>query len=350
MRPFVLNRDLLSLVTIMIRSTIITLLFGALLSWSVCLADDEPANRELLFDRLDQNQDGLLKSEEIDDGQRRAFERLIRVGDADGDGQLTKAEYLAASRPEEPMPLQQAGRGQGGQRGGQGRLDVEQLFERADQDGDGKIALDDLPEPAQQRLLPLFERIGKDELTREDFARLRPMPGPRPSAGSNGRPDQRRQITLLRVLDADGNGMLSQSELARINERFSDLDRDADGQLGPGELIGFPAAGTARQGTGQRPDSPAQSQRPRRPGEAPDANRTRPESDQRRSGRFGAGQTISRLDADGDGMLSRDEAPGRMAERFDRIDADGDGKISAGELQRAYGAARRNADRDESGS
>ncbi len=52
--------------------------------------------------------------------------------------------------------------------------------------------------------------------------------------------------------------------------------------------------------------------------------------------RGGAGSMAARMmqsDADGDGKLSREEVPERMRERFDQMDADGDGFITQAELE-----------------
>ena len=56
-----------------------------------------------------------------------------------------------------------------------------------------------------------------------------------------------------------------------------------------------------------------------------------------RPGGPGRRPDFSRLDADGDGRVSRDEAPNRMARFFDRLDANGDGFISEDEFQRRPG-------------
>jgi collagen type III alpha len=42
---------------------------------------------------------------------------------------------------------------------------------------------------------------------------------------------------------------------------------------------------------------------------------------------------FGRLDANGDGSISKDEAPERIRENFDRVDANGDGKISPDEFR-----------------
>ena len=54
-------------------------------------------------------------------------------------------------------------------------------------------------------------------------------------------------------------------------------------------------------------------------------------------GGFDPKAIISRLDKDGDGKISKDEAPGQMASRFDAMDKDADGYVTAAE----FGAAAR---------
>ncbi|MEX2111867.1 MAG: HlyD family efflux transporter periplasmic adaptor subunit, partial [Pirellulales bacterium] len=60
----------------------------------------------------------------------------------------------------------------------------------------------------------------------------------------------------------------------------------------------------------------------------------------------GGGLSLSNLDTDKDGKISREEAPGQMKENFDRIDANGDGSIDAQEFA---GAMRRRRQQQEGG-
>ena len=46
------------------------------------------------------------------------------------------------------------------------------------------------------------------------------------------------------------------------------------------------------------------------------------------------GNGLAIADVDGDGKLTKDELPGRLAERFSLIDGDGDGTVSKDELTR----------------
>ena len=153
-------------------------------------ADEGPRPADL-FPTLDANSDGTLSADEIGESQRSAFERLLRVGDADSDGRLTREEYLKAFEPEPAvggnLPSRADAPARPQRAGGADRPDVRRLFEMADRDGDGKVALSDLPEPAQQRLRPLYERLGKDELTREDVERMARLAQSSPAGrGSDG--------------------------------------------------------------------------------------------------------------------------------------------------------------------
>jgi Ca2+-binding EF-hand superfamily protein len=69
-------------------------------------------------------------------------------------------------------------------------------------------------------------------------------------------------------------------------------------------------------------------------GQSSDRNRATGGPDEIRQGpRFDAAQFIRDFDKNGDGKLSREEAPLHMRERFDEIDTNHDGQISREELQ-----------------
>jgi hypothetical protein len=50
---------------------------------------------------------------------------------------------------------------------------------------------------------------------------------------------------------------------------------------------------------------------------------------------------FKRLDKNGDGKVTKDEAPERMAEHFDKLDKNGDGGLTPDELKRPEGAGPR---------
>jgi Ca2+-binding EF-hand superfamily protein len=174
------------------------------------VAQDDPLDPERLFNLLDKNGDGVISADEVDEGQKRSFERLLRVGDKNADGKLTRAEYDDALRPAPPVRSGFQGRNRGGDRR-RPQFDPRQLFRRLDRDGDGKLTLDEIPEPLRPRFQPLFERLMKDELTAEEFARAQPR------GGDGGRFVDAR----FRQLDRNGDGKLSKEELPEeMRERF----------------------------------------------------------------------------------------------------------------------------------
>ena len=109
---------------------------------------------------------------------------------------------------------------------------------------------------------------------------------------------------LLQRADADGNGVLTRSEVDRFAaERFAAADGDRDGALSPGEFAGI----TRRR-------SPDRAER-----------------------------VFARLDRNGDGLVQRREYNQRPARIFARLDADKDGRITRDELPEP-GRHRRFAD------
>lgn len=334
---------------------------------------------EELFQSLDKNSDGKLTADEVSSEQKRFFERTIRVGDKDADGALTKEEFVAANRePENPsQPLAPIGGGRdgmgdpkqrfemmdrnkdgkvtldeipeqfrdrvkpmfdrlgkeavtleeftqiAGRLGGQGGPpEPGQLFARFDRNGDGKLTKDEIPEPMRERMNRAFEALGKEELTREDFAEVarrmlaeggRPGPDGRPGPmGPDG--PRGRGPALFGMLDTDRDGLLSKDELAKVVDRFSELDKNQDGKLDPPELFGPPPGGPEMAGGPdmRRPEGG----RPGQPG--------------------GPNPFFARMDANGDGKISKEEAPDRMKEGFARMDKDGDGFLTQEELRQMF--------------
>ena len=107
--------------------------------------------------------------------------------------------------------------------------------------------------------------------------------------------------------DTDGDGQISRDEAPeRMAERFDEIDANADGFADADEL----AASRPQRGPGG-------------PGGGGGGRR---------------GFDPMQFDADGDGKVSREEAPEQMAEFFDRIDTNGDGFMDEEEF-----AARRAA-------
>ena len=117
-----------------------------------------------------------------------------------------------------------------------------------------------------------------------------------------------------------------------------------------GKKFGTPAEGkgpASPKGAGQRPaGTPAGGKSPQEPsgalpGSPPPGPRPEGGPPSGPPGAAGGSRNLMDLDKDGDGKISRQEAPERMQEFFDRIDANQDGFLDQGEIGQMRNRARR---------
>lgn len=325
-----------------------TVVLGAFVGFSpaVRAADDGPAGEkpEQLFKTLDKNGDGKLTADEVGEDRRRFFEHLIRVADGNKDGVLTAEEFQKGLKDEPPVQApQQGGRGPGGFGGDPG-----EFFKRMDTNGDGKITLDEVPEPAKRFVEGMLERAGKGKdgsLTREDFLRMaqnaRPgagQPGQSGQPSGAGRPPFGNSEELFKRWDANGDGKVTLDEVPEQARQFVERMLEAAGKGKDGSLTldDLRKAGERfRAATGQ-------GDTPRRPGDAtnpPRGEGDRPQDGRRPEGAPRDGQGPPRpmalffrkLDTNGDGRLSKEELSKAPA-LFDELDENKDGELDAREL------------------
>lgn len=245
----------------------------------------EVNDQEAIFKKLDKNSDGKLVPDEIPEEQGRYFDRLVRLGDKDDNGELSKAEFDAAVKRSD-APVQGGGfeRGGPGGPGGRPMFDFKQMLERLDKNKDGKISKDEAPEEGPGRMLrEMMTRQNKDSLTAEDFERARQAFG----GGPGGRPEPGE---FLKRLDKNGDGKLQKDELPEpLQERLARVFEKLDKKELTGEEFGRALAELGPPGGA--------------PGAGGPGGRPNPE------------EQFKRMDANGDGKVTLEEVPEQFRDR-----------------------------------
>ena len=225
---------------------------------------------EQIFALIDQNHDGWLAEDEIKVEHRRLYQRLLRTSDYDQDGRLSNMEFQAGLKPQQPA--KPLVKKLSNELPGANALLL--LVAKMDTNSDGQIEKAEVPEA----FLEIFDRI-EDRLGGEHDGLL-----------------DRRELTQ------------SAPKLSHIALRITkqmDLDVEVELALLPEKQW----------------RSVQNMLAPRTPGMMlADPKKAR--------------QFFKRLDRDGDGQISRQEAPPQMAERFDRIDRNGNGRLDRKEWAR----------------
>ncbi|MCA9062192.1 MAG: EF-hand domain-containing protein [Planctomycetaceae bacterium] len=280
-----------------------------------------------LFQTLDRNRDGVIERSEVADGQLPYFERALRVADQNEDGALQQSELDAAVTDQ---PARQVTPGQRGRFGSPGGFDVQQM----DRNRDGRITIDEVPQPLKDRFQQALDRAGVAaipvEALREflqNSGRPRQIPGaarPEPSGTEMQTPQsprQRQRSQVIRELigrvDADGDRQISQEEQERFPAITKMLDTNQDGRISPEEIR------KALNGDDTEPMDR------RSPGD--DSPEIRPGTRNRSAT---SAQMFERFDQNKDGKLSADEVPERVRSVLRRADTNGDGTLNKDEWDR----------------
>jgi Ca2+-binding EF-hand superfamily protein len=287
-------------------------------------AADPAADAAELFKKLDVDGDGVLAESEIPDDKQALFGRLVRLGDENDDGKLAPEEFAAglaggkkADRPEAPKPdKSNPGRpdGAGGDRPRPGAL-----FRQLDANGDGKVALDEVPEQGRARFERLMARADEDQ---DGALSLREFAGGMAKAAGAGKPGAPGRPDVGRLFDrADGNsdGKLTADEVPEERRAMTEKliergDKDGDGALSREEFT----AGMEKVRALQTKTGEGKPERPKTPARAVSAELPR-------VGLFAV------FDADEDGQLSSQEIDA-SAETLKKLDRDGDGTLTPREV------------------
>jgi Ca2+-binding EF-hand superfamily protein len=296
-------------------------------------ADDAKNTADDLFKKLDVNGDGKLTASEIPPQHRKFFERLVRMGDTDKNGELTREEFdHAMQQSEEPVTDINKVGNLGGGPPARPNMDPKRIFQTLDKNKDGKLTRDEVQ--GRPRLLALFEKLGKEELTLEDVSsalgnaskpntkKLAKKAAKKAAKAQSADATDSKEMSdstasgstpaFFRMLDTNHDGRLSPEELAKAGDLFEKLDLNHDGFLDPKELMSPPQAKVAQE------SGPAA-----RPGK---------QFGKKRNGEHMV-QMIMRADADGDGKISQEEAPPQLKKHFARLDTNGDGYLDRSELE-----------------
>lgn len=259
----------------MLKNATITGLAAAVaLSGMVIAQESRPGgSRDSLFPTLDKNGDGTLGQEELD----LAVSSLRKL-DRNQDGTISQEELRAEQGSGgSPRPA-------GSPRPG-GRGMAAPVWSEIDQDGDGKVSLQEAPERMKGRFDRMDQNgdgfLDKEEQERIDqmFRRMRGGGGRPPQGGGGGRPPRgggRGGEDVWKILaekyDKDRNGEISKEEYTRGGEKFTQLDRNEDGKLNEADFLGGRNRGGGRggRGTGRDGGAGARSGVPEEGSDAPD--------------------------------------------------------------------------------
>ena len=227
---------------------------------------------ETLFVQLDADQSGGVTREEVPEEHHRLFDRLVRRGDADGNGQLSAEEFAKALTPSSSAkPIEQTRSADY-----PGAEAVRLLLLKLDTDRDGNLTRKEAP----KELRSVFDEISKQadrnkngELDRGELSRA-------------GRQLARRAGRLARQQDWD-----VQRELRKIQAKQGKEANRFDRRIEPMQALRDPKQ---------------------------------------------AASLFKRLDANGDNKLLVSELPERLQERVGRLlkraDTNRDGEVSQKEF------------------
>ena len=172
-----------------------------------------------LFQDLDQNSDGRIEAAEVPEARIAHFRRALRVADRDRDGVLVAEELTAAVTDPEPMippasKLAERVR----------KMDPAKL----DQDQDGEITLQEIPEPLRPRFQEILDRTGKRLVTVQQLREYLAANGLGPR--NEGEPKKKQKS------EGPGNRKKPENGPASPETRFQRMDKNQDGQLSSDEI------------------------------------------------------------------------------------------------------------------
>jgi len=127
-------------------------------------------------------------------------------------------------------------------------------FAKLDVDGDGSISKAEIE---GHKMAPLFDEIdgdGDERLSKDEFFAAKKARHGGKGKGDHGDPAE-RAAKMLEKLDSDKDGALSKAEIEGhrfLDDKFTEVDTDADGKLTAAELTAFKATHHGRKHRGAK--------------------------------------------------------------------------------------------------
>ncbi|MBX7167684.1 MAG: EF-hand domain-containing protein [Pirellulales bacterium] len=186
-----------------------------------------------LFTLADANGDGVVTEDELPEERRGMFAMLVQRGDRDGDGAMSRDEFLTAMRELRPGGPPSGDGPPGRPDGPSGDPLGRRLMEALDSDGDHALSSSELA--AAGEALKKLDLDGDGAVSEQELHGPPGRPG-RPGAG-DGPPGIEQLVARIMQTDSDGDGLISESECPpRLQQAFGRLDANGDGGLDETEL------------------------------------------------------------------------------------------------------------------
>ncbi len=184
-----------------------------------------------IFQALDTNGDGTLTVTEVGEKRERFFKRLVRIGDTNKDGKLSRVEFVSAANRDAPPVRRSTSRTDRSGRFGQPRrFDSRAMFLQLDRNRYGKLALSEIPQFLRRRYKPVYDRLKKTELTLVEFtaasARMIQNAG-----NTRGRAE-----AMFKRLDTNKDGKLTLKEAPESMKRIVESVLRRAGKTGSGSI------------------------------------------------------------------------------------------------------------------
>ena len=248
---------------------------------------------DALFRSLDKNGDGQVEASEVKADKKLHFERLLRTGDTNNDGKLSKQELRNV------LEVKDDKLGPVIKKVAPPRINPTFVIRRFDTNKDKKLDASEVPPAVRGRFEQLLESADKNgdkALDGRELVAASDLIAQLMRAGKTKPVAKSKKATgldneLFRLIDTNGDGKLSKDEL-RVAEK---------------ELDAIPTAKLSAK------------------------VRLKPKE-------VDGKQLVARiwnLDANRDGKISRDEAKGPVERRFEAIDANQDKQLDTKEVEAA---------------